>query len=1386
MFAVTGFCIKNDNSMNRIKNTGTLCITQNLCKVLLWGSIVCLSFSSCTNYLYEKRPQRFKHNFRQGTADHLYNISEILGDDPVLESKEIRFAPLLPENVKNKDSQFPPLSSKGGYPKDLLNKNKLSNLLKIKTVQKGEKVAVSFVQDNIHIDPEISFINKYEIIDYKISSSSKKTEWHSYIEQLLGRVKTFKGFPDTTYYILPLFVGNYLVLYKIGPANKIPYDELPLAKRVGAMLAVPFVGYPVKFCVARVIPDVNERETGQYEPKCEGIKLEYAKYIQLKEGNKQVFNYLDKPDLFPKDFFTVKKDEKRQHNWFYVRTVVKSPKNKSVGHQLFEPANLVEFHPRPGKVDVLDASGYQIRAEDKLRTLFIPVEWVDYQIKRDSENLHTGFSEELKLELKTHEKNLKNLRYFKIKFKELVENETELKGEKTLKNVFITNDYFSFNVEITEKDTGAYLVKYAFFKKPVSEYVQKQWFEQDSALFFPAFSGKRRYYKDPLDYSQADHDRFLRTTRFNPKLKEIKWYFSKQTPRDAENSWVRALGHLAEDLLNKAFQEAGRDSEHKIKIVLDESGDKEVGDIRYNILNLIVTEGKSNSGLLGLGPNVANPITGEVVSATANVWVSNILNIYISAVRKYIRFQIYPPAWKLRAFSREVTDSLKEKIAGKNSECNVSLLQPLGVTPFIHERITNLCSEVTDFIKQQKEKGLAYDPENPSLQDKNIIKSCAKKLAFLPILGTILHEMQHGFAQRHVFSASVDTDNFYKDYDEIKRIFGTVVSDTMKEIFREDLNFDGGTKCHPEPPKYSSLMDYMDLYNPFLFVPGKLDIAALRFIYFDKVDLKGGGVLEVPSGADKNPIQPQKSILKKADSEGLTKEDLKSYKVLCGGDSFEKAGYTETSLKQPLCTPFDYGANPLEVVINNITLINNIVLMNGRNRYDSENIRFNPENKNSFFSSQIQRLGNLYGKWKQYRDELLDQKNHSIEDYSFLNSEDIDQYKNIMEEGQANNPDFKKYYDIRKPIFDYFQRLLFLPAKHCIYKKHLGSGKFQLQAIALENILVKLRADYNKFPENSREKFIDCNSPAVKTWAHSRGKGELVTEVGFFKGDMKYFIRPKANQDPYDERSALKIWPVITDNNDFLLDMIMEPDFGEVYYKEVQDYVLQGSDLYPYMNEDVTQDLNIPRDKETERVNFDRFLTYKIDRQSPDIFLKRLSILESVVQALQSRTANKEFKLQFGKEARQLIDIAVTAESIENNGEYPFFSKAYEDYKKDKDAIPLIDSMDQPAESFASFLRNHPETLHSSINNSLIIVPYEKGHDVGDEPAVKSVNFPARVFKRLNGFMKCIENENEWKMTCTDKEEKTAFVENILRYYYEQALEKKESADEEEEINRFR
>ena len=1314
--------------------------------VRLMVSVFFVLSISCTRKPKDEalETRRLDHNFRQGTADDLYRTRDLMKRIHI--KKWYQTATGKKRLKKSADG----LSDKQKNTYRDLYENSFpspsvfseSSLLKIRTGNTGRKAKISFAQGNIQIDSKISFLNEYWFLDYTIQK--QKTEWQKTLAKLLGRIKDFKGFPDTNYYILPKYEGNYYVLYKVGPPETIPYDEKPIAKSVGTMLAVPLVGYPVEYCMATVISDRNYRETGQYRPECEGVSVEQSQYVRLKRDSKQLFDYLDKPDLFPRDFFN-----KNGQKWFFVRTVVKSAKDKYAGHKLFEAANLVEFQSTTGQLNVVDASGYKIKKEDKIRALFIPVKWEDYRIKKISKNkLHGSFSEELKQGFLDSE-----LSYLKIEFDKLIKNEFGYQGEKTLKSVVITDNYFSFNMEISAKNQKAHLIKYAFKKYTEnSDYVEKQWFEEDSALFFPAFARKRRYYKTALEHTEEEVDKFFRTTRFDPRSEEIRWYFSRQTPgiENTEFQWVRDLGRLAEKLLNSAFQEAGKGSDYSIKVVLDESEAKEVGDIRYNILNLMVTEGRAPNRLFGYGPNVANPITGEIVSATANVWVSNILSRYISIVRRYIRFHVWPPAWKFNPKAK-------------------------GVTDFLHEKIQTTCPEVMSFIQTEQKKKESFHPRNSILDDKAQIKSCATTLAQVTILSTILHEMLHGFANRHIFSASVDKDNFYKTYTEIQNIFGV---DILQDFFKENILMKT-SRTHPHPPQYSSVMDYPGLENPVLPVLGKLDIAVLRFIYFDQVELAegvqlaqlkdpGNGVcldgrcfLKVPSGIDEtNPENSQKSILQTMETQNLSKENLKSYRVLCGG---KKLPEKEIDRSEPLCQVFDYGASPLEIVENSIIMTSN-EMMNRNKRYDSNTLILPSDG--SFFQAQS---AALYKKWKQHRDELFNNLTKSPWDYSFLNREHICEYKNIIDTEAENNSEFKDYYEIREPIFRFFKYLAFAPAKHCVYKDFKG----RYSAVSLENIEEKMSGDYERYPQDSRALLISCKSPLVKTWAEENNKGELITEVGFFGKDRHYFFRPKNA----DDRDAYSVFPrewynIIRNEESPFFDILTDPEFGARYYQEVRDYVLHGTNVNPYINKPGSVDIlheesQICNNKEQEDTkslseetfNLPRFLSYKTDTQialvtsglTGGTWTGRLHVLESAIRLLKENSNDSNIKQQlqweFDWSFVTFAGLGRTVKSIDQEIEiyklvHPFLTTTYEEYKTGDT-------------SFTEFIKNRSTTIYDTTGGSEISVPYA---DDG---------FTSQLFQRFNDFLQCVaEHESGDETFCHDIEEKRAFIEVVFDKYY--------------------
>ena len=1277
-------------------------------------------------------PKHLDDDFLHGTSEGLYRIQDLT---MILDEEKI-------QNLSSSDkhSNYQALLSQKQrlYADSPLKPNisSLRDLLRIRTASKGVQVKISSGMENTFIDPNISFLNEYELLDYTIMKP--KTPQQEILKKLLGKIRGFKGFPDTDYYIFPHFAGNYLILYKLAPADKTPYDELPLAKRVGGMLAVPLAGYHVEYCEAVKFLDPNLRETLKSRPLCKGVKYsDRAAYIRLWIHSKQVFQYLKKMDFFQRDFF--------QGRWIHYQTLVRSPDfiNYHIENPGVKTAHLVEFRPAPDKMDVVEV--YNLKKDDEARLLFIPVQWMDYEIAGDTEHLDKSFSERVKKD--THAIHRP---YLELQFDRLINNEFayQEKGGKSIKSVVITKDYISFDVEITTKGRVAYMTKYSFERYVENpDYIEKRWFKKDNMLFFPMHSVQRKYYEDPADHSLTDANRFQRVVRFNPKSERILWHFSKST---SKLKWIRDLGRRAVDLVNKALEEAAKGSQHKITLVLDSTGaDKEAGDIRYNILNMILSEGETPEQFRW-GRNIVNPVTGEVISAASNVWVNHILKDYISIVRNYIRFQIYPPAWRMKPFSRQTADFI-ENMNIRNLQCNDLSHPPLGVTAFMHEKINSLCPEVSRFIQKEKKDKKTFHPKRLSLPDKDIVKSCASRLAKVKILQSVVRGILHGLGMGNMLSASYDRENFYKT-DEMEKLFGS-------------SDFEMKTESHPDPPQYSSVTDIMHFEYPVLPVPGKFDIAALRFIYFDKVEKADGGFLHVPSPAGKDPDSSQKSIL-----EAAAGENLKRYKV-CGWD------------KNPaFCEKNDYGADPFEITANNICQANNLMMIE-RYRYDRKKIPEGAALPVIKYDSVINFIDKWHDKWKEYRDNILAGRGKSIDDYSFLSLNHVREYNQIMQTA-ANHPDIKPYYEMRKIIFDHFKRMIFVPAKHCIYKEAESRGNPVYTAAALEVIEEKILRQY---PENSEKEdavFMSCESSIVKDWA---GKDkQLIAEVGFFGKDRRYLIRPNKKTDPLDEKSVFYMFHNIFFNK--FLGVLHEPDLGYEYYKEWMAYINEGIDLNPYIERErinpalASKDLQLPRvlSYKTDAMELQTADPRKKQQQpSLNIWSIRMEGMKKHKAALRAHlnAGNAELLPNiFSYRALSSTDIDEYAESVQaraglHDAEIPFLIQAYKEYQtallqweQVKSEIRSLPPQEQraalslhntpPYSSFSSFIKQHPAIL-DQLHNSNFLLPFV------DDPS----NIMAVLFRKHNKFLKCIREYENSGENCEEAENKRAFTEFMLNHY---------------------
>ena len=1224
------------------------------------------------------------------------------------------------------------------FPSDQLDENLLKGKsLQIKTKKTGEKVSVSVSKD-VTIKSDRSTLKPYYLVDYDILSP--KTDTETILSKLVGKIDDFRGFPDTFYRIVPHLYNNYLILYRVSDKEKLPYIEAPLSVKVGNKLATPLVGYPIEYCIEEKVLDTgSNKETGQYRFKCKDVAKEAATYIRLIE-NKANFSYLvaEKKDIFPSGFFA--------GDWFFVEIVVKSSGDQSTGglgqHQDFQNAALVEFEPTSNSLEAVDTKRFKMDEKDTLSNFSIPVEWKEYKIEGDSGTLDKyKFSETEKTTTKNIERP-----YFIIDFAKLAE-----KDNQEIDKVHIEDDYFSFTIKTRDARKNTWK-KYAF-KRVVEnpDYVQKRWFERDSSLFFPVFQVNRKYYKTARDHTEQDQEKYIRTTRFDPRshngssVKIIKWYFSKQTP---QLKWVRDFGHTAVDYWDKVFQEAGKKSGYKIRIVLcdphspntlcDENEDKELGDIRYNILNMMYSEQGHSAPLLGYGPNIANPITGETLSATANIWVHTIVNQYVKLIRNYIRFHVYPPAWKL-------------------------LPESPGVTDFIDSKIKKKCSDVTGFIIFEQEKNEVFNPIHSRLDDSDIVWNCAKKMSEVNILNTTLHEMGHGLAYRHVFTGSTDEDNFYKSYDEIKRVFG------------EDIDVES-MDGYPDLPQYSTVMDYAHPYFPGMSVPGKYDIAVTKFVYFDQVELEGGGVLHVPSGEkEQKPIvdvikEAQQAQASREDAaiEGVSEIEVKKYKV-CGGKHKSKP-QSDIHPDNPLCAQHDYGVTPKEIVENMIR-VHQDHIMTGYKKYDSNKLEMPDFGSRDFGIKTVDKMVKISNKLQSYITQLIKAGNKKVTDYFFLDQDKVDAYKDLIQTEADNNSEFNLYYEARKPILDYLKKLFYLPPKHCVYETSEG----QYHSIALEVIWKRIQAQHS---DSGRDIFMDCKSPSVQKWADENSLGHLVTEVGFFVSNRQYFVKPRnTDEDPIDEYSIFASrpmeqqqyamlrqmfgmmgmdissllmhshWMEVLVANNLMLSTMYDPIFLKDIIAESKEYVLQGIDLNPYLNRgnmaDKYKDVNLPR-----------VLSYEIDamagtlynpqaliqpiHQYPvqfGLFGLKLAVIEAynnnVLYPNLSESDTEQIKSYYMHGA--VVDTSKLAEISEwvqvddtdslSAEQVPFLLEAYEEYKKSKEGNPRLSS-------FITFVRNH-DLVCAEPGVSRVMMPYV------------STNMAAEMCKNFNLFRKCIKRHSD-------------------------------------------
>ncbi len=972
--------------------------------------------------------------------------------------------------------------------------------------------------DALRLEGELSFINKMYKAEYSVLEGKGSDKNITFLKDFLPLDQEFISTRSGTkkYNIIFKIEGSYLILYKAST----DFDDIPYTERTAMEMLedgsykksedgyymemledgsyeksedgyyrVPFMGYPIEYCSARVSL-FDGRETNELESVCEKVDSENAKYIRVRKGTQQLYRYVEeKQDLFPAEYF--------DGEWFvtsgYIEGVM--PNALDGSDILLSDAYLVEFDPQTNYLNAIDVSG-DVKDEKNKRNIinFIPIIWQKYEMKKEGDRIVSPFQERVS----PKDSAVTNWPYLRINAKKYTDTGREIV------DFLVSEDFFSFTWKRGPRKYKVSLLR----KSAVDEkgFSPRRWFRDDHDHHFGILNVEPQWLRKRGQISEEELQSLFRMVHFNiNSQKTIKWYFSKNS---AENSSYRNIAKEAVQIYDQAFRMI---TNGKVRVELIEDDEKDLGDFRYNIINLVKSEDDSGgSGLLGVAPDYVNPDTGQVIGGTANVFINSILEIGDFKLRHYIRYEIFQKAIK----------SEKENKAH-------------AVSDHLRNLIENRCPEIAAFIEKEKQKN--RKPMD-NIGDTELYKACSEKISKEYILQLILHEMGHNFGLGHNFQASTDKDNYYQSVEEMKKNFSNAA-------FYEDLD-------SVEIAKSSSVMDYLPNFDvPPMTALGRYDLAALRFLYMGQIEMPDGEIVSLNIPEDPGH---QKKLSEKILSQ------RKAYRHCSDSIRYNSHSNVEDGGKF-ICRLNDYGSSHLEM-LNFIVEKFNRNLNTIRYRYDAQ-IR-----EPTIVEIGTHYLGNLekfYQRWIFLRDQYLSSDEQSKSKYFISEDEDFNEarmkdYKKLIPSDNKEE-EHKKFYNVRDPIYKFFLEVLSLETMKCKVADDKNTYTVDLELIkkyALEYILSEHRA-FNKadfYVEN-------CYSEMIKNFLSNEGL-TLVGQRGLenFKNNSYFEEKGDRSWDWSVAQAASDRGLFFDQNVRYLTSFTKDPDLFHDFRKNFEETLINQDD----------------------------------------------------------------------------------------------------------------------------------------------------------------------------------------------------------------------------------
>lgn len=699
-----------------------------------------------------------------------------------------------------------------------------------------------------------------------------------------------------------------------------------------------------------------------------------------------------------------------------------------------------------------------------------------------------------------------------------------MSGEPTISNLKITDDFFMYSLQFSGMKVTMSFLRESALKKVSGDYNSKNFFSDDFR-YYGFFATKKKALNTFDQYRKENFEVYRFINRFQPenysstsgeKRRRIRFFMTEDSVTDPA---FIATAREALKAWDFAFKQVGLND---VDVYLDESERVSLGDIRYNTINMVKT--LTSTSLLGYGPSIADPDTGQIISATTNIHLTSIRDYLISNLRNYLRYRRneltdkYPFGVKIKSTSSNTAGSMWPMIAAPSAELetpstsstaedDISAVSP-GLTGSKTKQIRNKVfrKSVDSFLYgkarcdfESSSGNLIRDIESTAecaelkqiggkaLQDVatmscsdsksgardcaeiDALTKCADALLPAKIKATMIHELGHNLGLRHNFRASVDPTNYAKKFDE-KQLAG--MKNYSCPMGKENL---------PVLARSNSVMEYTDFNEDRLIFVGPYDVEAIRFGYADHV---------MDSNCQVHPLNIKKTIDQNLN--GNTVIPLK----FCTDEHIELG-------LDPLCQRHDSGENAFEIVNNTINQYNAMYALNNyrHDRAKSPSPKRLKEIKESLIFDRFKRL---YEQWRIYLTAFVGEENAMLDRYYDSSTYQIgvlDKMRtSVNSQGQPSEHaiHYKDYFDATREIFKFLTKVLFMPDRYCLVKKVSKDGVEQSDIIELTSLIKTVENKTGKREISCHDKYIQ---------EELKQHGEFIREVGF------YFENQKASGD---------------------------------------------------------------------------------------------------------------------------------------------------------------------------------------------------------------------------------------------------------------------------------